>query len=142
MESTNKSKDVMLGIIENLGFDFGGGEIQLQVQVIEKAPFEILLGRLFYVHTSSVTRDTINGDQNIMLSDPNMGKEITITTRNWLKAGFLTIDDPLMWGDDSNICTLTHRCLFTATSSSSYTFSDEQSIAIAPTTLLPIKVFT
>ncbi|OJA09876.1 hypothetical protein AZE42_12331 [Rhizopogon vesiculosus] len=85
MESVNKSKDTTLGVIENLGFDFSGGEIQLQVQVIEKAPFEILLGRLFYAHTSCVTRDTINGDQNIMLFDPNMGKEITITTRNWLK---------------------------------------------------------
>jgi hypothetical protein len=85
MESANKSKDATLGVIENLGFDFGGGEIQLQVQVIEKAPFEILLGRPFYAHTSCVTRDTINGDQNITLSDPNTGKEITIATRNWLK---------------------------------------------------------
>ncbi|OJA07592.1 hypothetical protein AZE42_07467 [Rhizopogon vesiculosus] len=48
-------------------------------------------------------------------------------------AGFLTIDDPLMRGDDSNICTLTHRCLFTTTSSASYTFSDERTITIAPT---------
>ncbi|OJA13432.1 hypothetical protein AZE42_13365 [Rhizopogon vesiculosus] len=85
MESANKSKDAMLGVIENLGFDFGGGEIQLQVQVIKKAPFKILLGRPFYAHTSCVTRDTINGDQNITLSDPNTGKEITIATRNWLK---------------------------------------------------------
>ncbi|OJA18348.1 hypothetical protein AZE42_13334 [Rhizopogon vesiculosus] len=80
MESANKSKDTMLGVIENLRFDFGGGEIQLQVQVIE-----ILLSRPFYAHTSCVTRDTINGDQNITLSDPNTGKEITIATRNWLK---------------------------------------------------------
>ncbi|OJA08918.1 hypothetical protein AZE42_13902, partial [Rhizopogon vesiculosus] len=33
MESANKSKDATLGVIENLGFDFSGGEIQLQVQV-------------------------------------------------------------------------------------------------------------
>jgi hypothetical protein len=85
MESANTNKDATLGVIENLGFDFGAGEIRLQVQVIERANFEVLLGRPFYAHTSCRTRDFINGDQNLTLSDPNSGKEITIATKNWLK---------------------------------------------------------
>ncbi|KAJ8594374.1 hypothetical protein M405DRAFT_691570, partial [Rhizopogon salebrosus TDB-379] len=39
MESANTNKDAMLGVIKNLGFDFGAGEIRLQVQVIERANF-------------------------------------------------------------------------------------------------------
>jgi hypothetical protein len=85
MESANKSKDATLGVIENLGFDFGGGEMLFQVQVIEKAPFEILLGRPFYAHTTCVTRDAIHGEQSVTLSNPNTGKEITVATKNWLK---------------------------------------------------------
>ncbi|KAJ8594385.1 hypothetical protein M405DRAFT_703794, partial [Rhizopogon salebrosus TDB-379] len=80
MESANTNKDATLGVIENLGFDFGAGEIRLQVQVIEHANFDVLLGRPFYAHTSCKTQDFINGDQNLMLSDPNTGKEITIAT--------------------------------------------------------------
>ena len=86
MESANKSKDATLGVIENLRFDFGAGEMLLQVQVIEKATFEVLLGRPFYALTSCKTVDFINGDQNITISDPNSGKEIMIATRPWLKA--------------------------------------------------------
>src|SRR5882757_3461616 len=48
-------------------------------------------------------------------------------------AGFLMIDDPLMRGDHSNICTLTHRSLCTAASSPSYAFYSKGSIATAPT---------
>ncbi|KAJ8594380.1 hypothetical protein M405DRAFT_729842 [Rhizopogon salebrosus TDB-379] len=85
MESANTNKDATLGVIENLGFDFGAGEIRLQVQVIERANFDVLLGRPFYAHTSCKTQDFINGDQNLTLSDPNTGKEIMIATKNWLK---------------------------------------------------------
>jgi hypothetical protein len=85
MESANRSKDATLGVIENLGFDFGSGEMLLQVQVVEKANFEILLGRPFYAHTSCKTKDFINGEQNLTISDPNSGKEIKLATRPWLK---------------------------------------------------------
>jgi hypothetical protein len=85
MESANRSKDSTLGVLENLRFDFGSGEMLFQVQVVEKAPYEILLGRPFFAHTSCKTDDFINGDQHLTLSDPNSGKEIKTVTRAWVK---------------------------------------------------------
>jgi hypothetical protein len=85
MESANRSKDATLGVLENLSFDFGSGEMLLQVQVVEKANYEILLGRPFFAHTSCKTDDFINGDQHLTISDPNSGKEIKIVTQPWVK---------------------------------------------------------
>jgi hypothetical protein len=85
MESVNTSTDTTLGVIENLSLDFGAGEMWFQVQVIEAANFEILLGRPFFTLTSCRTQDLPNGDQDITLTDPNTGKEFRIPTAPWVK---------------------------------------------------------
>ena len=43
MSNTNTSTKSTLGIVENLCLDFGAGEICLQVQVVPRANFDLLL---------------------------------------------------------------------------------------------------
>ena len=43
MSNTNPSTESTLGIVENLRLDFGAGEICLQVRVVPRANFDLLL---------------------------------------------------------------------------------------------------
>ncbi|KIJ09843.1 hypothetical protein PAXINDRAFT_46230, partial [Paxillus involutus ATCC 200175] len=80
MQSINESSDSTIGVIKNLGLDLGVGELYLQVQVIPKAPFHILLGRPFHCLMSMTTEDSPDGKQLLTLRDPNMGKRYKIPT--------------------------------------------------------------
>ncbi|KIJ08982.1 hypothetical protein PAXINDRAFT_58253, partial [Paxillus involutus ATCC 200175] len=80
MQSVNKSSDSTIGVIKNLGLDLGVGELYLQVQVIPKAPFHILLGRPFHCLMSATTEDFPDGKQLLTLRDPNTGKRYKIPT--------------------------------------------------------------
>ncbi|KAJ8579547.1 hypothetical protein M405DRAFT_695936, partial [Rhizopogon salebrosus TDB-379] len=71
MESANKTKNLTIGVIENLVFNFGAGNMMFQVQVVETANFEVLLGWPFHALTSCRSRDMLNGDLEITLTDPN-----------------------------------------------------------------------
>ncbi|KAG2739744.1 hypothetical protein P692DRAFT_201670809, partial [Suillus brevipes Sb2] len=71
MESVNTTRDSMLGVIENIPLDFGGGPMFFQAQVTERANFEILLGRPFFTLTSCRTFDLPDGEQDIVITDPN-----------------------------------------------------------------------
>ena len=44
MSNANTSTESTLGVVENLCLDFGAGEICLQVQVVPRANFDLLLG--------------------------------------------------------------------------------------------------
>ena len=44
MSNANTSTESTLGIVENLHLDFGAGDICLQVQVVPRANFDLLLG--------------------------------------------------------------------------------------------------
>ncbi|KIJ10741.1 hypothetical protein PAXINDRAFT_50823, partial [Paxillus involutus ATCC 200175] len=80
MQSVNESSDSTIGVIENLGLDLGIGELYLQVQVIPKAPFHILLGHPFHCLMSTTTEDFLDGKQLLTLRDPNTGKRYKIPT--------------------------------------------------------------
>ncbi|KIJ05745.1 hypothetical protein PAXINDRAFT_44900, partial [Paxillus involutus ATCC 200175] len=80
MQSVNESSNSTIGVIENLGLDLGVGELYLQVQVIPKAPFHILLGRPFHCLMSATTEDFPDGKQLLTLRDPNTGKHYKIPT--------------------------------------------------------------
>ena len=43
MSNANTSTESTLGVVENLCLDFGAGEICLQVQVVPRANFDLLL---------------------------------------------------------------------------------------------------
>jgi len=85
MESVNTTKDATLGVVENVPLDFGAGPMFFQVQVTERANFEILLGRPFFKLTACKTFDLPNGDQDILLTDPNTRKELRLPTQQWVK---------------------------------------------------------
>jgi hypothetical protein len=85
MESVNTMKDVTLGVVENVPLDFGAGLMFFQVQVTECTNFKILLRRPFFKLTACKTFDLPNGDQDILLTDPNMCKELHLPTQQWVK---------------------------------------------------------
>lgn len=87
MESANQSKDQTLGLLQNLKFEFGPVELILHVQVVNKAPFDVLLGHPFFALLECSTKDYSDGDQHIMLTDPNSREIVTIPTRERTKGG-------------------------------------------------------
>jgi hypothetical protein len=85
MESVNMTCDSTLGVIENVPLDFGAGPMYFQVQVTARVNFDVLLGRPFFKLTSCRTFDLPNGEQDILLTDPNTCKELRIPTLPWVK---------------------------------------------------------
>jgi hypothetical protein len=87
MESVNTTRDSMLGVIENIPLDFGGGPMFFQAQVTERVNFEILLRHPFFTLTSCHTYDLPDREQDIVITDLNTarGKEMHIPTLPWVK---------------------------------------------------------
>ena len=83
MSNANTSTKSTLSVVENLCLDFCASEICLQVQVVLRANFDLLLGRPFHCLLSTSTEDFLDGSQTIMLRDPNSGKAYKLPTRAW-----------------------------------------------------------
>jgi len=81
MESANGSRDRIMGLLPNLRVVIGECDFYLQVQVIESASFEMLLGRPFFTLAQASTRHFFSGDSHITLLDPNSAKAVTLPTR-------------------------------------------------------------
>ena len=97
METANSTKDPTLGRLKNVRFAFQGLELMLQVQVVQRAPCEVLLGRPFFVLTACITKDFMDGNQHITISDPNGTDSVTIPTRPRLRKG--PVDEGFMADD-------------------------------------------
>jgi hypothetical protein len=82
MESANGTVDTTLGLAENVLFRFGDVEVYLQVHVIEKPAYKVLLGKPFDVFTRSVVSTQADGGQTVLVTDPNTGKRAMLTTYN------------------------------------------------------------
>jgi hypothetical protein len=72
-------------MIKNVLLDFGAGPMYFQVQVTMHTNFDVLLGHPFFKLTSCQTFDLPNGKQDILLTDPNVRKELHIPTLPWVK---------------------------------------------------------
>ena len=83
MSNTNTSTKSTLGVVENLRLDFSAGKICLQVQVVPRANFDLLLGQPFHCLLSASTADFLDGSQTITLHDPNSGKAYKLPTQAW-----------------------------------------------------------
>lgn len=81
MEAANSTVSHTMGVIPNLEFNIGGIKVYMQVQVIEEAPWEVLLGRPFMVLLSAKTQDFRDGSQTITLTDPKSGRTISLPTQ-------------------------------------------------------------
>ena len=81
METANNSSNWMLGIMENLMMTVGRLSIYVQAQVVEDAPYEVLLGWPFLTLLSANTQDHPNGGQDIMLTCPETSAKTFIKTQ-------------------------------------------------------------
>ena len=80
MESANKSLEKTLGLAKNVPFMFGPITVYLQVHVIEKVAYKVLLGRPFDTITESEVRNSKDGSQSLTLTDLNTGERCVMYT--------------------------------------------------------------
>ena len=80
MESATNHVVETLGLARNVCFMIGGVKVYLQVHILEKPPYRILLGRPFDAFTASVVRTASDGSSELVLTDPNTGRVSVIPT--------------------------------------------------------------
>lgn len=80
MQSANNQIEMTLGLARNVPFLFGDITVYLQVHIIRKPAYKVLLGRPFDTLTESLVKNSSDGGQTITISDPNTGKRCTIPT--------------------------------------------------------------
>lgn len=86
LEAANGTTAETIGMIDYLNITFGDIRVPLKVQVVETAPFEILLGRPFFALTQCTTQDFRDGEQHVTLTDPYTNRAFTIPTKERTKA--------------------------------------------------------
>jgi hypothetical protein len=82
MQSANGSIDETLGMAKNVPFRFEDVTIYLQCHILEHAAYQILLGRPFECVTRSTTHNFADGEQRILLTCPNTGNMVEISTHD------------------------------------------------------------
>jgi len=80
MESANKSLEKTLGLAKNVPFVFGPITVYLQVHVINKVAYKVLLGRPFDTITESEIKNSKDGSQSLTLTDLNTGERCVMHT--------------------------------------------------------------
>jgi hypothetical protein len=78
MQSANNTQNDTLGKLQNVRFTFGDVDLYMQMQVVENAPYEVLLGKPFFALTACSAKHFPNGDEHITITDPNTGRSATI----------------------------------------------------------------
>ena len=81
METANNSSNWTLGITENLTLTIGGLTVCVLAQVVEDAPYEVLLGRPLLTLLSANTQDHPDGGQDITFTCPETGAKTFVQTR-------------------------------------------------------------
>jgi len=81
MESANSTTNGTMGVINDLKITIGGYDFYVQAQVIENAPYELLLGRPFSILTEANTKNFKDGSSHLTMVDPNSKAQISIPTR-------------------------------------------------------------
>ncbi|TFY53806.1 hypothetical protein EVJ58_g9241 [Rhodofomes roseus] len=81
METANKSQIRTVGKAVGVRFVFDEDvEVFLNAQIVDIAPFEVLLGRPFFAATSCETKDHPNGRMEVILTDPKTKRRVMIQT--------------------------------------------------------------
>ena len=80
MESANRELEKTLGLARNVPFVFGNIVVYLQVHIINKPAYKILLGRPFDSVTESLVKNEKDGSQTLILTDPNTGERSAMQT--------------------------------------------------------------
>jgi hypothetical protein len=80
MQSANRTLEQTLGLAKNVPFLFGHITVYLQVHVIGKPAYKVLLGRPFDTITESEVKNARDGGQSLTLTDPNTGERCVMHT--------------------------------------------------------------
>ena len=80
MESANGTMDRTLGLARNVHCKVAGINVYLQIHIVRKPAYDILLGRPFDVLTRSLVQNFTDGNQTITIHDPNSAYVVTIPT--------------------------------------------------------------
>ncbi|KAF9470608.1 hypothetical protein BDN70DRAFT_821139 [Pholiota conissans] len=82
METANSSQERTIGLLHDLKLTIGGYDFYVQAQVVDNAPYDLLLGLPFHVLTTIRHQFFKDGSSHVTLNDPNTGAEITIPTKH------------------------------------------------------------
>ena len=85
MQSANRTLEQTLGLAKNVPFLFGHITVYLQVHVIDKPAYKVLLGRPFDTLTESEVKNARDGGQSLTLTDPNTGERCVMHTNECRK---------------------------------------------------------
>ena len=86
MQSANRSLEQTLGLAKNVPFLFGHITVYLQIHIMERPAYKVLLGRPFDTITESVVKNARDGGQSLTLTDPNTGERCVMHTHERGKA--------------------------------------------------------
>ncbi|KAF6742137.1 hypothetical protein DFP72DRAFT_831236, partial [Ephemerocybe angulata] len=95
MEAANRSQNDSMGLLQNLKVRFGDMDLYLQVQVMENASYDVLLGRPFHSLTRAIIHHEMDGDASVVIHDPNSTKVVMLPTKERVKkrgAGVSTVE--------------------------------------------------
>ncbi|KAJ3555802.1 hypothetical protein NP233_g12120 [Leucocoprinus birnbaumii] len=81
LESANSTTEHTLGLIRDLPARIGPCTFYLQVQVVERAPYDMLLGRPFLTLAQACAHHFTDGHSHLTLTDPNTRESITVPTK-------------------------------------------------------------
>lgn len=81
IQSANGISNRTTGILMNLPVRVGGITFWLQVQVMQRAPFDLLLGKPFHALSRMMIRTASDGSTRVTLHDPNSETVVTVPTK-------------------------------------------------------------
>ena len=80
MQSANRQLEKTLGLAQNIPFLFGDITVYLQVHIINNPAYKVLLGKPFDAVCESKVKNSRDGDQLIMITNPNTRQRCTLPT--------------------------------------------------------------
>jgi hypothetical protein len=80
LQAANATTTMTCGQVRDLPVRLGPITVYLQIQVVENAPFEVLLGRPFFAVTNCSATSTPDGNHEIHVKDPRTGLPYVFST--------------------------------------------------------------
>ena len=80
MESANRSVETTLGLARNVPVSCGAITVYLQIHIMSKPAYKVLMGRPFDIVTESLVKNERDGSQTLTLTDPNTGERCVMST--------------------------------------------------------------
>lgn len=88
IETANGTRSQSLGLIPRLRIAIDGFSILVKAQIVEDAPFDVLLGRPFFIHCQAESKDDGTNFQSLQLRHPVTGEVVLVPTMERLPGSF------------------------------------------------------